>query len=707
MAQTNAGRLIGTVSGPDGVLPGATVIVKDNATERERTVTTNDVGGFSVPQLEFGNYTVTITAKGFKTFVANDLKIDAGREYSLTPVLEVGNISENVTVTAGADILNTTTAELSSTVSPQQIKELPLNGRNPLNLIGLQAGVSGRNGISINGTRTSSVNFTRDGINVQDNFIRNGFVSDAPTVDDTGEFTVVTQNAGAESGYGTAQVQLVTPRGGSEFHGSLYEFNRNSKFTANDFFSNRDGIENPFLNLNEFGGSFSGPLPLPKVGEGCPSLIKGKTFFFGSYGGFRLAQSALKSTTILRPDARTGNFTYRRSDNSQLQTVNVLTGAGLTGAIPTSAGGSIAGVDPTIQSRILDSVPTVGNRTDIGDGLNTTGLSFNQSDPETRDNYTIRIDTEINEKNSVYGVYRYNTITDARTDIDTSFNVNPVASQGGPGKFLALAWRINPTANFTNEIRGGGQTDLAPFTNNGLPEDPFLIGTNANTGVIVGGLITSPELNFRDQGRDTRLINFQDNASLIKGNHAIRFGGDTQLYKVRSFNQARTGIPTYNISNINNPSTPRLDASLFPGGISTAQRGVADSLRYLLGGIVGSGAVDANVTSRDSGFIPGAQLDRNLKYETISFYGGDQWRITPQLTLNYGLRYELYTPLRSTDGLYLEPVFTGDSAQTVLNQNGTFDFVGVNSGKGSSFFKLDKNNFAPNISIAYAPKPGN
>src|ERR1044072_6213474 len=128
---TSTGRLVGTVSATDGVVAGATVTVKDNKTGRERTAQTSEDGTFSVTQLEFGTYTVTITAGGFKTFTANEVKIDVGRDYSLNATLEAGNISETVTVTAGADVMNATTAELSSTVSPKQILELPLNGRNP------------------------------------------------------------------------------------------------------------------------------------------------------------------------------------------------------------------------------------------------------------------------------------------------------------------------------------------------------------------------------------------------------------------------------------------------------------------------------------------------------------------------------------------------------------------------------------------------
>ena len=238
-AQTTSGRLLGTVSGPDGLLPGATITVTDNQTGRELTQVTNDSGGFKFEQLTFGTYTVRVTQQGFKTYSASDVKIDANRDYTLNPKLEIGDITAVVEVSAGADIINASNAELSTTVSPRQVLDLPINGRNPLSLLNLQAGVNATSN-SINGQRSSSVNYTRDGINVQDNFIRTGgFVQDRPSVDDTGEFTVVTQNAGANLGNGgSTQVQLVTPRGGSEFHGAGYIYNRNSEFAANDYGNN-------------------------------------------------------------------------------------------------------------------------------------------------------------------------------------------------------------------------------------------------------------------------------------------------------------------------------------------------------------------------------------------------------------------------------------------------------------------------------------
>lgn len=716
------GRLVGTISSPDGVIAGATVVIKSNATGKELTVTTSGEGTFSVPNLDPGLYTVTVTSSGFKTLTVNEVKIDTGRDFSFNQTLEVGDVSANVTVTAGTEIINSTTGELSTTVSPRQVLELPLNGRNPLGLVGLQAGAAPNRGNGseiINGGRTSSTDFTRDGINVQDVFIRNGFVPDTPTVDNTGEFTVSTLNSGAEQGFGQSHIQLVTPRGGRDFHGALFLYNRNSKFAANPFFNNAAGSfgptdtaviqgrarvgdprqPRPFLNRNQFGGKISGPIPIPYWN----GVVRNKAFFFFSTEKFILKQQTSKTSTIFLPSARTGIFSYRPTGvpaagqcitfTAGVCTVNVLNGAGMTGAIPAGSLG-ILPLDAQIQSRFIARVPTSGNRTDIGDQLNTTGFGFNQSDPEDRREYTGRIDAEINSQHSLNGIYRFNQTTDARTDIDTTYNPVAQANTDAPVKFMALAWQWTPTSVLTNEVRGGFQFAPVAFNNLVLPNEAKLLSSLS--------LVTMPEVLFRNQGRNTRTFNVQDNATYLWGNHSMRFGGTWQQYKVRSFNFANVGIPTYALSTTANPNTPGLAAGLFPGGISAANLATANVLRYLMGGVIGSGSIAANVTDRNSGFVPGARLDRNLKYTNIGLYFSDQWRVNNRLTLNLGLRYEIYTPLRTTDGLYLEPVLGADPVASVLDPNGTYDFVGRNSGHNGNFVKLDKNNFAPIVSFAYS-----
>ncbi|HEY9284602.1 MAG TPA: carboxypeptidase-like regulatory domain-containing protein [Pyrinomonadaceae bacterium] len=698
-AQTAAGRLNGTVVGPDGNIAGATVTVRDNQTGKEQTVQASGDGTFSIPQLEAGTYTVTVTATGFKTFSATDVKVDVGREFNLNATLEVGNVSETVEVVAGADVVNQSNGELSTSVTPRQVRELPINGRNPLSLLNLIAG-SNPTSSSINGQRTSSVNYTRDGLNVQDNFIRNGFVSDQPTVDDTGEFTVITQNAGAEYGSGSTQVVLVTPRGGSDFHGNLFAFNRNSYFAANNFFNNTNNVPRAFLNRNQFGGTLSGPSILPRFGEGGPAVTRGKAFFFVNYEGFRLANQVPISNTTLLASARNGTFTYLDDANNQ-RTVNVLTGAGLNLAPPANTtafngAGGVLPVDPLIQSRFLNRLPLAGNGALTGINL-LQAVNFQRSNPEERNQVTGRFDVDINDENSFNFVFKRNDITDARTDIAAGFATSTFVSQGGPTTLYVGAYRMTPTAAFTNEIRGGYQRSEPFFNADVNPESlPFLVGIP---------LVTNPDQSFFSQGRNTDYYNIQDNASYVWGNHSLRFGAQGQFYRMVASNNAGL-TPTYNIvAAAGTTAAPRLGAALFPGGINTTDLNRANSLRYFLGGVVGNGNQTVNANTATSGFIQGQNQVRRLNFDNYSFYVADQWRASNTLTVNFGLRYELYTPLNNPDQLYLEPIVPAgaDPIATILNPVGGFQLVGGNAGNPGDFFKADKDNFGPNVSVAWSP----
>lgn len=710
LSQSTTGRLLGTVSGPDGLLPGATVTVTDGQTGRTQTTISNDSGAYSFERLTFGTYVVKVTAAGFKTYEAIDVKVDVNRDYTLNPLLEVGDVSATVTVTGGADIINASNGELSTTVSPRQVLDLPINGRNPLSLLNLQAGVNVTAGNHVNGQRTSSTNFTRDGINIQDNFIRTGgFVQDRPNVDDTGEFTVVTQNAGADlGGGGSAQIQLVTPRGGSGFHGAGYVYNRNSKFAANEFGNNATGVEKPFLNRNQFGGKLGGPLPLPGIGEGTPAFHKDKGFFFFNYERFALRQQTSKTANVLLGQFRNGNYTYTGLDGVS-RTVNLLTGMGLNLANPTNAtifsnAGGVLPLDPVIQDRVFAGTPTAGNGLIQNGGL-TQQLLFNQADNDTRNAFATRFDVDINNSNSVYFVYKYNDNADDRTDIDGTFNTTPVNTQGGPTDLYLLSYTSLLGSNFTNEIRGAFARSK-PFFN----EDP-----NFATNYVIGGIPfqTNPESLFQAQGRNTTQYTIQDNASYTFGNHTLRFGLDYNAQRISAeTNFNRVGI--YNISSTANPNTPGFTAGasgspLFPGGISSVDLGRANSLRYLLGGIVGSGTIAANFDPAAGSPVLGSANIRRLEYDNIGLYLNDSWRTTNELTLNLGLRWDYFTPLKNPDVRYLEPDL-GDAQgidelrARLLDPNGRYVLLGTNAGKPGHFAKSDLDNFGPIVSFAYAPK---
>lgn len=705
-AQSSRGNLSGTVSDTSGVIQGATVTVRDSQSGKEMTAVTNDSGGYTVAQLDVGTYTVKISAAGHKTFTATSVKIDVGRDYTLNATLEAGNIAESVTVVAGADIVNASDAQLSNTVSQRQIIELPLNGRNPLTLVQLQAGTSSNSAqtTSINGQRSSFTNITRDGINVQDNFIRANavdFLPDRPNVDDTGEFTIITQNAGAEAGFGSSQVQLVTPRGSNEFHGAGFIFNRSSHFAANTFFNNFSSVPRPFLNRNQYGGKIGGP------------ILKNRLFFFATYEGFRLRQSTSVNRTILLPNARTGVFTYRDTTGAT-RTVNLLGGA-------FSATSGVSAIDPVINSRILGALPTAGNNTTLGDQLNTTGLTFSRATNTDREAFTSRYDWTVNSRHSIEGVFSYKKENNLRNDTDGQqgltvastaccYTAIPFGFQGAHTPFLSIGWHWLINNNFTNELRGGWQQSDPAFGTTAAAV-PFYIQVP---------LINNPETGFQAQGRDTTITNLQDNAVWTHGSHSIRFGGQFQGFIATPFGPGAFGqpfIPTYALgggttpafSNGNTGSFNTAAGCIAATGVNCAsntQIATANNLLALLGGLIGTASQTFTAESRTGSLQPVPPV-HTLKFKNYSGYISDQWRVHPQLTVNLGLRYELFLPIQEPNGLILEPVYRGRDVRTVLlDPNGTYDFIGVN-GNGNNFFGTDKNNFAPVISFAWSPAPEN
>ena len=698
MAQSNTGRLVGTVSDTSGVIPGASILVKDNKTSKERTVTASDVGSFAVAQLEPGTYTVTVTAAGHKAFTASDVKIDVGRDYSLNPSLEVGSISENVTVVAGTDVINASNAELSNTVSPRQIEELPLNGRNPIALILLQAGTASNsaNSTSINGQRPSATNITRDGLNIQDNFIRANaadFTQQTPNSDDVAEFTVTSQNAGAESGYGASQVTLSTPRGQNGFHGALFEYNRNSNFGANDFFSNANRSPRTFRNFNQFGGKVGGPIWRSK-----------NIFFFTEFEKTIDRRSTGFFRTVLTDPARSGNFVY--VDNSGVTRMVNLFGLPITNpaTAPPGSPAPPTAINSLIASRFLPNIPH-GNSAAVGNQRVTTGYFFNQTRNENRTNFTSRFDWDMNSKNSFNFVYNL-----GRDDLDlpdfgdTNGFVGPQAIQKAPVDFYVLAWRSTPSAKLTNEVRAGYIRAFPQFPET-QARQPFLL-TTGTAGLA--GLITSPESSYLFQGRDTKTWTIQDNAEYVSGEHSFRFGAVLQFFSVLRLN-AGGAIPQYNLGVAS--QTPQIttaifnNAALFPGGISNAQRNQGNALYALLGGIVTAGQETFNVASANSGFVPGIGFEQKYHYGAHNLYFADQWRVSPSLTLNLGLRYEMYPPNRELNGVIAEPISAGDIRAALLDPNGGLQTAGTNLGDGK-LTKFDQNNFAPVLSFAWSPRFG-
>jgi len=667
----NTGRISGTVQdGTGAAIPGAVVslYMPGGATAIMSTTTTND-GNYFLAGVQPVTYDLSIEAKGFRKEIYRAIKVDTGLELSMKiSKLQVSSQAEVVEVSAQVTSVQTANAEVASTITNEQVRRLPTLNRSPLALISTQAGVggNGRTNTTINGLRPSFANVTIDGINIQDNFIRTNGLDFQPNMlqlDQVGEFTVATSNTNASAGNGAAQVSFVTPSGSNDYHGSMYWFNRNNIASANTWFNNRNRVSRPFLNQNQAGGSFSG------------RLIKDKLFFYGNYEATRLRQQAAATRTLLTDAARSGIFTYRDTAGN-IRQANVLTAAGVA-------------ADPKARA-IINATPTAAsiNRTDIGDGLNTSGMGFNIRDNRTRDNVTGKVDYILSPKNVFTGTYIWNRDADDRADLMNNFSTAPNVLVSNKIPLLSVTWRWSPVSTITNELRGGFNKAPGVFTTS----EEF------GAAIIAPTLISNPVNTFRGQGRYTDTYNLQDNANWFKGKHSVSFGFTYQNIHADPFNDAGN-IPTYTMG-ISAANTKGLNADKVPG-VRASDLAIANNLLALHAGYITTATQTFNVTSRDSGFVNGANNYRRLRQQNYAFYFTDTWRISNRLTATLGTRWEYYTPVDERDSLYLLPELNGKSVIDVLRTNATLSFAGNSAGR--PWYGKDFNNFSPNIGLAWQP----
>jgi hypothetical protein len=719
-AQSNSTRVSGTVKDPSGaVVAGATVTLTDIATNRAVTATTNDEGFYQFPDVRAGNYNIKAEGAGFKTKEVSNVVANVDVTATVNIELEVGQASETVTVTAGESqaVVNTENAQLATTVLSRQIEDLPLNGRNPLTLAGLQAGVntgSTNRAAAVNGLRGTFTNLTWDGVNINDNFIRTDsfFGVAAPSVVSVSEFTLVTQNAGASDGLGVAQVKLVTPRGGREFHGSVFDYIRNNVFDSNTFFNNALGVygpndaqvlaglrtagaeraPKPRLNQNQFGANLSGPFFLPRFGEGGPATYgKDRLFFYGFYEGVRDKEEASVTRTYFTQNARNGLFTYRVTCTTncpagvtpgQLRTVNLLTLSGRA-LDPITAG--------LVNRAPLPNDPTAGDLAAFNSALNNfSTFRFNSPVGFTQDLYGGRIDFDYSER------HRFEFIMNQfKFDFPNS-GAEPFPGAPGDGQNStrprgSFAWNWTATSNINNELRYGFSNYDVAFTSDQTFERGFR---------VVQPLVSDTEDNFLPQGRIVKTKDLMDNAVWTLGDHTVRFGGNYRNVYIEPYNFAAT-IPTANIG-FTATGTPSplssTSAAQFLGGIGATAFANAGSLLAALTGPINTVTQTFNVASPTSGFSRGTEQRNQFKYFGVGTYAQDTWRFRQNLTLNFGLRHEFISVPRDQLGLALLPT---NPELSVLGQNAVLNFASGDSGRG--FFNNDFNNFAPSFSFAWDP----
>jgi len=662
------GRLTGRIMDPQGAaVPSATVgVIIPGGTAAIFNTTTNTEGLFYISGVPANTYSVEVEAKGFAKYKLTSVKVAPIQETNLPPItLTVQGSVAVIEVAATPDAVQLANAEIATTITSEQVSNLPVVGRQISRLFNTQPGVSsGTNSTTVNGLRASFVNLTLDGINIQDNFTRTNDLDYAPmrtTIDQISEITITTSNSDLTSGGGSAQIVLTTKSGGNAYHGSAYWFDRRSKLASNDWFNNKSGTAIPYLALKQPGVAVGGPIK------------KDKLFFYANFELYRLNAQDSRLRTTLTDNARNGIFTYRDS-TSTVRTLNLASIRTFT-------------ADPTIKAMIA-SLPAA-NTTDAGDGLNTSGYRFNARANEFRDQFITKGDYYVSPRNHVFATYNYIKNPTDRPDQGTFYTKVPPVRNELKNHLLSLNWRSNASATFTNQVGGGFlKADTA-----------FLVSNDYPKTLLAGLLFSNPVNTFLNQGRNTGTYEIFDNATWIKNKHTFSFGFQSHSIRVNPFNDGGI-VPTATLG-ISAANTTGITAGEIPGG-SAANATTANTLYTNLAGIVTQMAQTFNVTSTTSGFVPGATNLRQFSYDTYSFHVSDSWKVKRNLTFQLGLRYEYWLPLDEKNSLYLAPkLVNNDLRATLLDPNAVLDFIGKSSGR--PFYKTDKNNFAPNLGFAWSP----
>jgi hypothetical protein len=713
LAQTGSSSVRGTVVDQQGnVVAGATVTLINPEKNFTRSQVVTDSGTYVFNTIPPGTYRIEAEAAGFKKVVVETVNARVDTPLEINVQLEVGNVSESVSVSAGENApLNTTDATIGNTFESRRIEELPLNARNVVGLLSLQPGVT--RGGTVNGGRSDQANITLDGVDVNeqqrglDVVTGEAFASVLRVTPDTvQEFRVITTNPNAEQGRSSgAQVSLVTKSGTNQFHGVLYEYHRNTVTTANDFFNNKAGVPRPQLLRNIFGGTLGGPLKHDRA------------YFFFSYEGFREATATSSVAIVPLPDSLgLGLVRYVTSSTTagtpcpttaQPGRRCVLLTPAQINAAYTAANGVTPGVSTAALALLADAARRYpANDTTVGDGINTGGFRFNARTPSHFDTYTAKFDFNLTDRQTLF--VRSNYQNDVVGLAPTLPDVAAPQIWNHP-KGLAIGHTWTASKNFINRFTYG-LTRLA-FTQLG----------DSDQNRISFRFIFDP-VPTRTLARTTPVHNLVDDVSWLRENHNFQFGANVRLIKntrnslANSFDFLQTNPSGYNASGAVLTSGGA-DAS-GPAIFSNVASSSVGPLRNALSAVIGRfSAYTANFLYDPSGkLLPsGSSADRTFATQEYDTYFQDSWRLTKNLTLTYGVRWSTSTPVYEVNGFEIVPtVPLGEYFQRRIESADqgvpftdpiTLDKGGKFYGK-PGFYKQDWNNFAPSVAVAWSPDFG-
>jgi hypothetical protein len=707
-AQTSSSSVRGIVTDPQSnPVAGANVTLANPERNFSRTQTTNADGAYSFKPIPPGSYHLEVEGKGFKKASMTTVQALVDTPTDVNVQLEVGNVSETVNIaSAGEAPINTTDATLGNTFDSKRISELPLNARNVVSLLSLQPGVT-QSGY-VNGGRADQANVTLDGVDVNeqqrglDVVTGNAFSSVLRvTPDSVQEFRVTTTNPNADQGRSSgAQVSLVTKSGSNDWHGLVYEYHRNTVTTANDFLNNMTGVARPALLRNIFGGDLSGPIK------------HNRAYFFVTYEGFREATgTSVVRTVPLAASIGKGIIRYKNSNGAVDASCPAGTPAGFNCLTPaqidafyTAANGISPGVSASALSTLMAAANKyVANDPNFGDGSNTGGFRFNANTPTKDNTYISKLDFVLTKRQTMFvrGNYQDDLVGGA-----PQFPDFPAPSQWYHPKGFAVGHTWSISNHLTNAFVYG-LTRLSVST---------LGDSSANQVSFRNVFSPTPT---RTATRITPVHNIADDISWTHGNHVIQFGPNIRfITNTRnsfgsSYDFMQTNPSGYDVSGavLTHAGIDASGALIFPNMATSEDANLRNALSAVIGRF---SSYTANFLYDAGGKIlpSGTSSARSFKTQEYDLYAQDQWRLRPNLTLTYGLRWNTSTPVYEANGFEVVPTTSlgdffdnrvaGSNAGQPYNTPITLDKGGKFYNK-AGFYPQDWNNFGPSVAAAWSP----
>jgi len=666
-AQVTTADIVGSAADASGgMLPGVTVTVLNQDTSATLAFVTDADGRFTAPLLPPGRYRVSFELEGFKTNV-HEFALAIGDRFRLDSVLGVGSVSESLVVVAESPILQSQSGTVGALVGQKAMQDLPLNGRNFVRLAQVAPGVtegaanslsSGTrpvdrrqsSSIQVNGADTQANNFMIDGLDNNERFA--GTMIVRPSVDAIGEMRVETSVFSAELGRTMGGIiNVITKSGTNEFHGSAFEFYRNEKFDARNTFS--VGTK-PLYRLNQFGGSFGGP------------IVKGKTFFFGDYAGLRQKQGTTFVSSVPTAKMRTGDF-------SEISAIiyDPFTGLPFPGnVIPANR------IDPA-AAKIIGLYPTPQT------GALSNNFSYSPDRTQDEDSFDIRLDHRFNDKNNAFIRYSANNTRTyfpdglpavngvypggggALTTFPGPANQKPSSAQFNYNRIFSPSFVFEAKAGYakydgrTQSINGGNNVADA-FGIPGINYDEVSSGLPI---IQITGYTTLGDASFVPLINENKVYQGIANGVFTKGAHSIKTGFN---FIHRSLLSSQSNFPRGNFT-FNGNFTSRAGAAGTGYGLASFLLGYPAS------------------TQRAKQLVQPTYL-----YEEYGTFVQYDWRVTSWFTVNAGMRYDFYTQPREKDNL-IANIDLENGKILVAGQSGVSDTVNAVE---------DKNNFAPRIGFA-------